>query len=94
MKILILAIFICFLVFSIAFADNQTVATELGNFIAVGVSSSGDAGGVNTVALFDTEKKYVWYYNTYSKKSDTVNSKWQFKDLSDMQPKSGLGFNE
>ncbi|MFC1808078.1 hypothetical protein ACFL0T_06930, partial [Candidatus Omnitrophota bacterium] len=94
MKIPFFVLVICLLTFSLAFADSQTVATESGDFIAIGVSSSSGKDSVNTIALFDTEKKYVWYYNAYGSKSNTDNSKWKFKDLSEMQPKSGLSFNE
>ena len=88
----LLCIFVCVFSFpSVVIAADGVTSVKEGDFVVATVSSASDTKAINTLMIFDTETKYVWYYNTYGDKMDNAASKWKFKDLSAMIPKDGFG---
>lgn len=58
------------------------------NYVITGISSGGETQ-LNTVVIFDSEKKYVWWINVYSDKLKLGMPEpvWHFIDLSELEPK-------
>ena len=76
----------CAVFFSgIAFAEGSATSIQKGDYVVVGVGSGSDKP-MTTVVVVDTRRRFAWHLSALSTKMANQSPKWEFRDLSDMEP--------